>query len=139
MIGRRGAPLPTSATSPSRQRERAVLEERADGLADEQRVPAGPLVDLAGTVRVDGGAGDERRKARRLRLGQPVEIELLHARHGCPVGQCAGSRRGEDQEGVVAASAGRRVRPSPRSTGRAMEVVDDDARAARSVSSSRST
>ncbi len=76
--------------------ERAVLEERPDRLADEQRVAGGPLVDAARAVGIDGRTGDERREPRGLGFGEALQVETLDARTVHPGRDPGRSRPGED-------------------------------------------
>ena len=65
---------------PVAQLERPVLDRRPDGLADEQRVALGPLVDLARVVGSECGARDDRRELRRFRGRESRQVDPFDVR-----------------------------------------------------------
>ena len=105
--------------------QRAVLEERPDRLADEQRVATRPLVDAARPIGIDGGASHERGETRGLGLGQATQLEALDAGRRRPGRQIAGPGTGQDEQRQLAGEldegldqpGARRVEP--------VQVVDD--------------
>ena len=64
--------------------ERAILDRRPDGLADEQRIAFGPVVDPLGIVGVERSAGDDRGKTRRLRRLETAEWRCVRRAEGPP-------------------------------------------------------
>ena len=69
---------------PVAQLERAVLDRRPDGLADEQRVALGPLVDLARVVGPERGTRDDRGELRGLRGGETRQVDPFDVRRARP-------------------------------------------------------
>ena len=80
------------------QLERAVLDGGPHGLADEQRVALGPLMDQPCVVGIEGGPGDDRRELGRLRRSQAVELQPHDVRLVGPVRSVTRTHRGDDDQ-----------------------------------------
>ena len=106
--------------------ERAVLQERPDRLADEQRVARGSLVDAADAFGLDRGTGDVRREPGRLGFGEALELDALDISASGPGRDPTRPRAGKDDQRTV----GRRVDDQLHQVDarwiEPVQVVDDD-------------